>query len=442
MRIILVLRKVALLFLIVLFNLDANAVDLDHIYRQALAKDSVMLGAEHALRSASQKDAQGRSMLLPNIAFKGGAQRSGDELRNSGTTYKVQLKQPLFDLSNWETFHQSQTLVRQGEISFSLAKQDLILRVCQAYFDILLAQDNLIAIAKLKTAISEQLKLAQRSYDVGSSMITDVKEAKVLFDRASADVIEATLEQEMARSRMEEIIGEAPKELAELRKDATPDAPEPRNLDKWISTAQLQNYNILLKQVTLKIAESQILIERTGKYPTLNLIMDRGHYYQNNSVGPQFITMQNYNFFSSSIGVEFNIPIFDGYRTGSKVLEAVAMADRTTAEVETVRRRVTSDVRQHYSKVLNGLARIEAYRTGVDSSESALSYNKKSYEVGMRVNTDVLTAQHRLSLAQRDLSKATYDVLMSGLRLKASAGTLDDRDIGEINALLRVYSSR
>ena len=117
------------------------------------------------------------------------------------------------------------------------------------------------------------------------------------------------------------------------------------------------------------------------------------------------------------------------------------MADRTTAEVETVRRRVTSDVRQHYSKVLNGLARIEAYRTGVDSSESALSYNKKSYEVGMRVNTDVLTAQHRLSLAQRDLSKATYEVIMSGLRLKASAGTLDDRDIGEINALLGVYSS-
>ena len=131
----------------------------------------------------------------------------------------------------------------------------------------------------------------------------------------------------------------------------------------------------------------------------------------------------------------------NSYRSGSKVLEAVAMADRTTAEVETVRRRVTSDVRQHYSKVLNGLARIEAYRTGVDSSESALSYNKKSYEVGMRVNTDVLTAQHRLSLAQRDLSKATYDVIMSGLRLKASAGTLDDRDIGEINALLGVYSS-
>ena len=431
-----IVRIVPLSLFALFYNLDASAVDLEQIYRQALIRDTVTIAAEHALSAVSQKEIQGRSTLLPNIAYKLGGQRSGHAFLNSATEYKIQLKQSLFDVSKWETLHQSQLVVKQGELNYSLAKQDLILRVSKAYFDVLSAQDNLGATSMLRAAIAEQLKLAHRSFDVGSSMITDVKEAEVNFNKVLADEIEAQLDLETAGSRLEEIIGEAPAKLAKVRREVTFLPPEPRNMEKWVSDAKSQNFNVLLQKISVNIAESQVLINRASKYPTVSLVADRGHYYQNNSVGPSFVTSQNYNSFSSSIGVEISIPIFDGYIGSSKVSEAISSVSRAQAEMETVQRRVVTDVKVNYSKVSNGFAKIDAYRTAVDSSQSALSYNKKGYEVGLKANVDILRSQQQLFGAQRDLSRATYDLILSGLRLKAVAGILEDRDLLNINGLL------
>lgn len=427
---------IPLSILALLFSLEASAVDLDYIYRQALIKDTVIIAAEHSLSAVSQKEIQGRSVLLPNIAFKSGGQRSGHEFLNSGTTYKIQLKQSLYDVSNLETSHQSQLVVKQGELNYSLAKQDLILRVTKAYFDVLSAQDNLNAISMLKSAIAEQLKLAYRSFEVGSSTITDVKEAEANSNKVLADEIEAQLDLEAATSRLAEIIGEVPEKLAKVRREVSFNPPDPGNIEKWVSDAKSQNLNVLLQKISVNIAESQVLINRASRYPTVSLVADRGHYYQNNSVGPSFVTSQNYNLFSSSIGVELNIPIFDGHIGSSKVSEAISSVGRAQAEMETVQRRVVTDVKVNFSKVSNGFAKIAAYRAAVDSSQSALSYNNKSYEVGLKANIDILRSQQQLFGAQRDLSRATYDLILSGLRLKAAAGILVDRDLLDVNGLL------
>jgi outer membrane protein len=422
----------------VVISLPASAVaaDLSQIYLQAMANDPTYASARYAMDAGREKTTQGRAGLLPNVSMVGGYTRSNDNLNNSTNTYSLQLVQPLLRVGNWETYQQGKLAAAQSEAQFALGQQDLILRVSQAYFDVLAAQDVLATMGAQKKAISEQLDLAKRSFEAGTAMITDTHEAQARYDLIVAQEIGAINAVELARDRLQQIIGATPPPLAVVRKDAVLSPPEPAQVEAWIASAESGNINILSQQLALEIAQRQTKIERAGHYPSVDLVASRSFIKNDNPNGPVYLQIQTSRYYSNSIGVQWTIPLFSGFAVDSKVSESISLAERARSELEAARRSAILNTRQAYLGVVNGLAQIRAYQAAETSSLSSLDSNKTGYDAGVRVNIDVLNAQQQLFASQRDLAHARYDALMSGLKLKAAAGTLQEEDLSKINALL------
>ncbi|RXZ38196.1 channel protein TolC [Oxalobacteraceae bacterium CAVE-383] len=416
--------------------LPAGASDLSQIYQQALANDPTYASARYAMDAGREKAVQGRAGLLPNIAMVGAYTRSNDDLNNSSNTYALRLAQPLLRVGNWETYRQGRLAAAQSEAQFALAQQDLILRVSQAYFNVLAAQDVLATLSAQKKAIGEQLDLARRSFEAGTAMITDTHEAQARYDLIVAQEIGGVNALELARDRLQQITGAVPEQLAAVRKDAVLTPPEPAQVEQWIASAENGNIGILSQQLAVEIAQRQIKIERAGHYPSVDLVASRNFIKNDNPNGPVYVQIQSSRYYSNSIGVQWTIPLFSGFSVDSKVSESISLTDRARAELEATRRNAVLNTRQAYLGVVNGLAQIKAYQAAQTSSMSSLDSNKTGYDAGVRVNIDVLNAQQQLFASQRDLAHARYDALMSGLKLKAAAGTLQEQDLNKINALL------
>jgi outer membrane protein len=417
-------------------SLPAGAADLSQIYQQALANDPTYASARYAMDAGREKTIQGRAGLLPNVALSGGYSRSNENLQNLSNTYALQLTQPLLRIGNWESYQQGKLSAAKSEADFSQAQQDLILRVSQAYFDVLAAQDVLVNLNAQKQAVSQQLALAQRSFEAGTTMITDTHEAQSRYDLTVAQEIGADNSLALARDRLQQITGMPAPVLATVRKDAVLTPPEPAQVEPWIASAEGGNVRILSQQLSVEIAQRQTKIERSGHAPTIDLVASRGFYKNVSPTGPAYLQIQNYRYYSNSVGIQWIIPLFSGYSVDSKVTESIALTDRARADLEAARRQTVLDTRQAYLGVMNGLALVKAYQAAEQSSASSLESNQVGYEAGVRVNIDVLNAQQQLFASERDLAHARYDALISGLRLKAAAGTLQEQDLVQINALL------
>ncbi|KAF1041259.1 MAG: Outer membrane protein TolC [Herbaspirillum frisingense] len=410
----------------------AGAADLLQVYQLALANDPVYTSARHALTAGREKEVQGRAGLLPTIGLGGSYTRSDQNFDSTNNSYALQLTQPLLRLANWETYKQGKLSVASSEAQFAQAQQDLILRTSQAYFDVLSAQDALSFLGAQKTAISEQLASAKRNFEIGTSTITDTNEAQARYDLASAQEIAAQNDLDVALSRLQQIIGQPPTPLAVLRKEVKLSSPQPAQIDTWIASAQADNYSVVAQQLALEIAQSDIKRNRAGHAPTVDLVAAR-NYTDQTSVRTPYLDARGY---SNSIGVQWNIPLFSGFATGSKVDEAIALADKARSDLENARRTAVLNARQAYLGVANGLSQVKAYEAAEVSSQSSLDSNKLGYEVGVRINIDVLNAQQQLYSTRRDLAKARYDTLMNGLKLKAAAGALREEDLAQVNGLL------
>ncbi len=412
--------------------IPALASNLQQTYQQALAYDAVYQSARYALRAGAEKGIQGRAGLLPSVNLGGTYTRSGDTLNNLSNVYNLTLTQPLLRLANWESYRQGKLAVAVSEAQFELARQDLILRVGQSYFDVLAAQDVLSSLGVQKQAITEQLASAQRNFEVGTATITDTNEAQARYDLANAQEIAAQNDLAVALDKMQQIIGQQPPPLSRLRDKVTLSMPQPSGLDAWIASAEQQNYNVMAQQISLEIAQSEIKRSRADHMPTVDLVVGRNFTNQYSTLTPY----TNARIYSNSVGVQWNIPLYSGFAVSSKVDENIALADKARADLDNARRTAVLNVRQAYLGVSNGLAQVKAYEAAQVSSQSALDSNRLGYQVGVRINIDVLNAQQQLFSTQRDLAKARYDTLMNGLKLKAAAGALQEADLVQIDTLL------
>ncbi len=207
-------------------------------------------------------------------------------------------------------------------------------------------------------------------------------------------------------------------------------APQPAAIDPWISSAENQNYNVTVSQLALESAKRDISRNRAGHYPTLDLVASSSH---NNTNGFTSASGTNNN---KAIGVQWSVPIFNGFAVTSRVREAIALEDKARNDLEANRRTAALQVRQSYLGVNSGLAQVKALEAAEVSSQSALDSNKLGYQVGVRINIDVLNAQRQLFSTRTDLARARYNTIMNGLRLKAAAGSLREADLVPVNALL------
>lgn len=414
----------------------AQAADLIQVYQQALANDATYASARNTLTAGQERITQGRSQLLPAVALQGNHSRfygtntppvgvKGDA-DNHQNFYNLTLSQPLFDYAAWQSYEQSKLSQAQAEVQFAQARQDVIVRVAQAYFDVLTAQDNLASIQAQKSATTEQLASAKRNFEVGTQTITDTHEAQAAYDLVVAQEFAAINALEVARTALQQIIGTAPASLATLRAGVTIAPPEPASIEPWISAAEADNFNVALQRLNVEIAKREIARSRAGHLPTVDFTANSNRNSQT-GVG---VTR------GTTVGVTWTVPIFNGFAVTSKVRETIALEEKSRNDLEANRRAAAQSARQAYLGVNSGLAQVRALQAAEVSSQSALESNKLGYQVGVRINIDVLNAQRQLYSTQRDLAKARYDTIMNGLRLKAAAGTLRDDDLAPVNALL------
>jgi outer membrane protein len=420
-------------------SLNAHAIDLLQVYREALANDAPFASARASMAAGREKAPQGRAGLLPTVGVSGNYGRTNfdsniappRDFNNNG--YTLSLSQPLFRVANWEAYQQGKLSVAASEAQFAQAQQDLIVRVAQAYFDVLTAQDALASLQAQKVAITEQLASAKRNFEVGTATITDTQEAQARYDLTVAQEFAAQSDLEIKRAALQQVIGKPAGELAGLRPGVKLNAPEPAQIDKWVESAQLQNYGVVSQQLAVEIASRDIKRNRAGHYPTLDLVASRNHNNQTGSTLTATGSISN----SNSVGVQWAIPLFSGFAVDSKVRESIALEDKARSDLDNAQRTAAQGARQAFFGVNSGLAQVKALEAAEISSQSALESNRLGYQVGVRINIDVLNAQQQLFTTRQNLAKARYDTIVNGLRLKSAAGTLKEEDMMEVNALLQ-----
>jgi outer membrane protein len=421
----------------------ARAIDLLQVYKEALANDAVYASARATLSAGQERITQGRAGLLPTVGLGGSYNRNDASIAAAGVEtnrdfntsgYTLSLSQPLFRWANWEVYQQGKLSVAASEAQFAQAQQDLIVRVSQAYFDVLSSQDALASVQAQKLAITEQLASAKRNFEVGTATITDTHEAQARFDLTVAQEFAAQNDLEIKRSALQQIIGKPPGELATLRPGLQLTGPQPAQIDQWVDSAEAQNYSVLVQQLTREIAQREISRVRAGHLPTVDLVVSRSH---NNQARGTLNSAAGSVSDSNAIGVQWNIPLFAGFGIDSRVREVIALEEKARADLENARRTAAQGARQAYLGVNNGLSQVKALEAAEVSSQSALESNRLGYQVGVRINIDVLNAQQQLFLTRRDLARARYDTLVNGLRLKAAAGVLKEDDVLQVNSLLR-----
>lgn len=422
----------------------AHAADLLSVYRDAAAYDAQFGAARASLDAGREKLPQGRAGLLPTFGLSAstiwnetestrrvnGATAAAVNYNSNGWT--ATLTQPLFRWQNWIAYNQAGLAVSAAEAQFSAARMDLILRSAQAYFDVLLAQDALSTAQTQKAATAEQLESAKRNFEVGTTTITDSHEAQARFDLITAQELAAQNDLTAKRHALQMVTGKHPQSLNRLRKGVTMMPPQPADMEQWVGMAETGAATVQLAQTSLEIAQREIEKQRAGHYPTLDLVATHGNSAQ--SYSSTFGAGVESK--ASTIGLQLSLPLFAGGSVSSRDREAVALKQKAAADLDNARRGAALATRQAYLGVTSGLSQVKAYEAALVSSQSALDSNKLGYEVGVRINIDVLNAQTQLYDTTQKLAKARMDTLTALLRLKAAAGNLSEDDVTAINAML------
>jgi len=429
----------------ILSAVPACAADLLQIYRDALANDATYASARATRDAGLESLPQGLAQILPTvnataftqynnigISFRGAAPDSQRQGNSNG--FAVTLTQPLFNWQNVQVYKEAGFKAAQAEAVFAQATQDLIVRVAQAYLAVQASQDSLAFIQGQKVAISEQLAQAKRNFEVGTATITDTHEAQARFDLATSQEIAAQSDLEFKKRALQQIVGKFPERLEPLKSSIELNPPRPNSMEDWATAAANQGYPVRAQEAALEIAVREIERARAGHLPTLNIVGSAGA--NSSSISATAVNNTPSDATSRTIGLQLAIPLYAGGNVSSLVRQAVANREKAQQDLESTRRTAALSARQSYLGVTNGMAQVKALEAALVSSRSALDSNKLGYEVGVRINIDVLNAQQQVYSTLRDLSRARYDTILNGLRLKAAAGTLGEADVEEVNRLL------
>ena len=420
----------------------SGAANLIDVYRAAQSGDAVFAAARAAQQAGQEKSRQGIALFLPTISAKANSQFndittetgspfiSGGNKQYNSHGYGFTLVQPLFRQQNWAAYSQAELQSAVAELQYQTAGQDLILRVAQAYFDVLIAQDSVQLAAAQKSAISEQLEQAKRNFEVGTATITDTYEAQARFDLIRAQELVAANDLEIKQRALQQMTNVPETGLSPVGINLKLESPEPNDQMVWIARAREENLQVALAQTALALAEKEVARSRGGHYPTLDLV---ANYNENVQTGGTFGAS---TVTSKVIGVELNVPLFEGGATQSKWREADANREKARHDLENARRNAELQMRQAFLGIATGIAQVQALQQALKSSESLLEASKLGQEVGARTNLDVLNAQQQLYVTQRDLYQAQYNYLLSQLRLKSAAGTLAEADLEQVNRAL------
>jgi len=421
----------------------ALAADLLAVFREAQKEDAVFAAARANLSAGQEKLPQGLSGLLPavtmsgntlyndrDLQFRNGTPNSNSRFNSNGLN--VTATQPLFRAQNWITYEQAKNQVTQAEAAFQQATHDLMIRVSQAYFDVLLAENNLTLATAQKTAYAEQLAQARRNFEVGTATITDANDAQARHDLAFSQEIGAQNDLEVKKQALRQIIGSVPSSLSRISGGFAPQLPTPNSMEAWVEQSATASPQIKAARMAHEVATQEVTKNRGGHLPTLDAVASYAETGQGAGIqgGAGFDSTTRY------IGLQLAVPIYQGGLVNSKVREALANQEKARQELENARRTVAQNTRAAFLGVTSGVAQIKALEAALVSSQSSLDSTKLGQEVGVRTQVDVLNAQQQLISTRRDYAQAIYGYAVNVLRLKAAAGTLAEADLAYVNQWL------
>ena len=444
----------------------AGARDLVGVYEDALKSDPVIRQADANRRASREARPQAWAALLPQLS--GALSRTQDKSNGSEGTiefdpttgqpipvseaftlnqttreWSLSLRESLFTWSNRMTLKQADAPVAQAEATYQAAQQDLILRVAQAYFNVLSTQDTLDANQASLEAISRQLDQANKRFEVGLIAITDVQEAKAAHDTAAAAVIAAKRSLATAGDQLSEITGQIYDRLSKPGDDMPLNSPEPADEEKWVSASLDQNVTLLSSRLAADIARENVRIAFGGHLPTLDLLASKSRMTTsaNEAFPPEPPTSLPSVIDDRQYTLQITVPIFSGGLTHSKVRQSQDLWIAAKEQVVQTSRATEREARDAYLGVISGIARVRALRQALESSETALKATEAGYEVGTRTAVDVLNSRRTLVQAQTDYSGSRYDYIVSIIQLRLAAGNLSRNDVLEVNKWLSASES-
>ena len=440
----------------------ANAASLLEIYQQALQSDPQIHEAEARRLAALEAKPQARGVLLPQVSASGGWDQTKSDGRQfspligSGYSFdgdsddadwNVTLRQTVFRWDQIVGLKRADKQVTKAEAVREAAQQDLVIRVAQRYFDVLAAEDRLTSIHADRTAIARQLEQAKQRFEVGLIAITDVQESQAAYDQSVANEIGAKRQLATAREFLREITGEYVTQLSAPKDDMPLQRPAKSERD-WVDMSLQQNLNLVASRLDEELARDEISFRRNGHYPTLDLVARTGNQRSEGSGSTTFpgsspgdpdivepySSDDDRNF--DSISLQFNVPLFAGGGTSSRVREAVYLHRAAREQLQRVTRETERQSRDAYLGVLAEESRVKALKQAVASSQAALEATQAGFDVGTRTIVDVLDSQFTLYAAKTNYQRSRYDYILNALRLKQAAGSLQVQDLEEIDQWL------
>jgi outer membrane protein len=424
---------------------SAAAEDLMDVYREAQRNDPTVAAARANWEAIQERIPQARAGLLPNVTLSASTNANyfGTNLDSDphvsvnrgfglgGLT--VSASQPLYRYANTVAYNQAVEQVRQADYTLESAKQDLILRVAQAYFDVLLAQFTVELAESQKAAVSEQLAQAKRNFEVGVATITDTNEAQAKYDQIVAQEITSRNDLENRRTALRAIIGRAPRNLKQLGPGFEPTLPSPNQLDIWVDRALADNLSVRVAQYNADIATLEIERQRAGRLPTVDLVASANAQAFSATVNANAAGEQH----QVAIGLALTVPLYQGGFVEAKVREALALQENARQNLEVARRNALFAAQTGFTSVTNAAASVKAFEQALASAQTAYESNRTGFEVGVRTNLDVLNTQQNVFQARHDLAQAYFNYMIGVLRLKSAVGTLSEDDLAELNRRLQ-----
>jgi outer membrane protein len=410
------------------------AQSLGELHEAARRHDAIFLAARAQSESVLAKT--GQVTLWPTINATATVSRSvvdpfptTNVQRLFGTqSASVSATQPLYRPATFASYQQAQLFEQQARMQLTAAEQDLIIRLSQAYFDVLAAKDTLTLVKAQKSANAEQLAAAKRNFEVGTTTITDTHEAQARYDLVSAQEIAAENDLQVKRISLKTIVGLSNAEPVPLKSGVTTPALAPSDMESWVNTSLQNQPAVINADLALQSARYEVDKASAGHKPTLDAVASYGPVRNVGGTGTS-ASPATTHYYAGSVGVNFNLPLFAGGTLQAKVQETLAVEEQARNQLEAAKRSATQVTQTAWLNVLSGKSQVGALEAAERSSKSALEANQLGYQVGVRINIDVLNSQSQLFQTRRDLAKARYDLLMADLKLRQAAGTLQTADI-------------
>jgi outer membrane protein len=424
----------------------ANAENLLQIYQQAKGYDARIKALESEYQAIKEQKVQALAATKPQATVSGAASMGYANTQTdrpshqhgdyTSGNYSVNLSKTLYNKSLDVQVEQSDAVIAQAKAGLEVERQDLIMRVAQAYFEFLLAQDNVQFAKAEKQAIAKQLEQVKAYFEAGQVAITDVKEVEAQNDLAEARVISANQQRDIANEKLRVLTGRSYKTLATLRSNVPLLPPKPNNIKHWINTATKNNPNLISARFSIDSAQKEIDKQRASRKPTVDFVANHSGSFANHRFG---VDTDQYD---TSIGVQMNVPLYTSGASGSRIRAAKFSRNQAQQQYEFSKRQVVEQVSGAFISVKSNISQVTANRKALTSATVAAEASRAGFEVGTRTAVDVLTSLRETFRAERDYANARYNYLVSTLNLKQAAGTLNANDVKAMTQYLMPYRPR